>query len=191
MASGNLGRGDLYGLHNVFTKMAAGKVSDNMGGLLLEGTATVLILLFIIRERITTGGFGPVSARGVVFSVLAGLCVGAGTVLYFYIFRMAGELSVAGPIVLAGGIAIMAVAGLTFFGEPLTAWKILGLVFSRYGDMASQRFRGFMSPKEPGRYGQPPDEEPFVQTSRVPLRQGPAHPCAGARCTQVTPSTGR
>lgn len=123
----------LYGLHNVFTKMAAGKVSDNMGGLLLEGTATVLILLFIIRERMTTGGFGPVSARGVVFSVLAGLCVGAGTVLYFYIFRMAGELSVAGPIVLAGGIAIMAVAGLTFFGEPLTAWKILGLVFSVTG----------------------------------------------------------
>ena len=32
----------LYGLHNVFTKMAAGKVSDNMGGLLLEGTATGL-----------------------------------------------------------------------------------------------------------------------------------------------------
>ncbi len=123
----------LYGLHNVFTKMAAGRVSDNLGGLLLEATATGLILLFVLRERLTGGGFGPASARGIVFSILAGLCVGAGTVLYFYIFRMAGELSVAGPIVLTGGIGIMAVAGIVFFGEPLTAWKILGLVFSVAG----------------------------------------------------------
>ena len=38
----------LYGLHNVFTRLASGKIDDLLGGLILEGTATTGIALYIL-----------------------------------------------------------------------------------------------------------------------------------------------
>src|SRR6266404_4441903 len=59
------------------------------------------------------------SSAGVVYSVLTGICVGAGTVLFFLLFQKGGPLS-AVPVILAGGAVIMAVVGIMFFKEPAT-----------------------------------------------------------------------
>ncbi|MBU4502317.1 MAG: hypothetical protein KKA79_06990 [Nanoarchaeota archaeon] len=117
-----------YGLHNVFTKLAAGNVSDSLGAFILEITAAVCILLYMFYLIFDNVKF-DFTMKGVIFSILAGLCVGLGTVLYFYIFRSGGELSIAGPLVLVGGILIMAVAGIVFFKEDITFMKVAGVVF--------------------------------------------------------------
>ena len=36
-----------YGLHNVFTKFAAGNISDSLGAFTLEITAAICILLYM------------------------------------------------------------------------------------------------------------------------------------------------
>ena len=50
---------------------------------------------------------------------LTGICVGGGTVMFFLLIQKGGPLS-AVPMVLAGGAALMAVAGILFFKEPAT-----------------------------------------------------------------------
>lgn len=122
-----------YGLHNIFTKLAAGKLPDSLGALFLETTAAVCIMAFYIYLNLTGKKLSQPSSEGIIFSILAGICVGIGTVLYFFVFSSKGELSIAGPIVLAGGILIMAIAGLSFFNEPFTFKKIIGIAFSLTG----------------------------------------------------------
>jgi len=116
-----------YGLHNIFTKIAAGHVSDALGGFILEITASLCILSYIVFLVFNHESFN-VNSRGVIFSIFAGICVGVGTVLYFYIFSHGGELSIAGPLVISGGVMLMAIAGIIFFKEKISFIKIAGIV---------------------------------------------------------------
>ncbi|MBL7101049.1 MAG: hypothetical protein ISS23_03790 [Nanoarchaeota archaeon] len=115
-----------YGLHNIFTKIAAGHISDSLGAFLLEITATVCILFYMFF-LITSNTKFTFTSRGIIFSVLAGVCVGLGTVLYFVIFSRGGELSIAGPLVLVGGVLLMALAGIIFFQEKVSFIKLSGI----------------------------------------------------------------
>lgn len=118
-----------YGLHNVFTKLAAGHISDSLGAFLLEITAVTCILIYIFFLITTNAKFSfAFTSRGVIFSVLAGVCVGLGTVLYFVIFSQGGELSIAGPLVLVGGVLLMALAGIIFFQEKISFMKVAGII---------------------------------------------------------------
>jgi len=40
----------LYGLHQIFTKLAATKIGDGLGGFVVEATAAMTILLSLERE---------------------------------------------------------------------------------------------------------------------------------------------
>src|SRR5690242_7669602 len=93
----------LYGLHQVFTKMAADKISDGLGGFVVEATAALSIVLYLVLLRISGSWNQNYSAAGVLYSALTGICVGAGTILFFLLFQKGGPLS-AVPIVLAGGM---------------------------------------------------------------------------------------
>jgi transporter family protein len=64
--------------------------------------------------------------------VVTGLCVGAGTILFFLLFQKGGPLS-AVPMVLADGAAIMAVAGILFFKESLSVARVAGIVLAIAG----------------------------------------------------------
>src|SRR5436190_1156092 len=100
----------LYGLHQIFTKLAADKISDGLGGFVVEATAACTILLYLGWLRFG-GTWNQISSGpGVFWSVVTGICVGVGTIVFFLLFQKGGPLS-AVPMVLAGGAALMAVAG--------------------------------------------------------------------------------
>jgi transporter family protein len=63
---------------------------------------------------------------------MTGICVGAGTILFFLLFQKGGPLS-AVPMILAGGAALMAVAGILFFKEPAGALRLLGIALALAG----------------------------------------------------------
>jgi transporter family protein len=122
----------LYGLHQIFTKLAAEKIGDGLGGFLVEATAALTILGYLVYLK-TTGHWNQnASAAGAGYSILTGLCVGAGTVVFFLLFQKGGPLS-AVPMILAGGAAIMAAAGTLFFKEPVSVPRVLGILFSIAG----------------------------------------------------------
>ena len=122
----------LYGLHQVFTKLAADRISDGLGGFVVEATASLTILLYLLWLRLAGNWNQTSSGAGVFYSVLTGICVGVGTIAFFLLFQKGGPLS-AVPMVLAGGGALMAVAGIVVFKEPLSWPRLLGIILALAG----------------------------------------------------------
>src|SRR6266550_2863667 len=116
----------LYGLHQIFTKLAADKIGDGLGGFVVEATAALTILLYLAWLRFGGTWNQTSSAPGVLYSVLTGICVGVGTIFFFVLFQKGGPLS-AVPMILAGGAALMAVAGIMFFHETPSFARLLGI----------------------------------------------------------------
>jgi len=122
----------LYGLHQIFTKLAAERISDGLGGFVVEATAALTILLYLACLRFGGTWNQTSSAPGVFYSVLTGICVGAGTVVFFLLFQKGGPLS-AVPMVLAGGAALMAIVGILIFKESASVPRLLGIVMALVG----------------------------------------------------------
>ena len=122
----------LYGAHQIFTRLASAQIGDGVGGFVVEGVAALAILSYLgflwfsgrWEQKFTWVGFN--------YSALTGICVGAGTVAFFLLFQRGGPLS-AVPAILAGGAAIMAVAGIVFFREPVSWQRLLGVTFAITG----------------------------------------------------------
>ena len=122
----------LYGAHQIFTKLAADRIGEGLGGFVVEGTAALSILVYLAFLWLASRWNQQSSAQGIIYSVLTGICVGAGTIAFFLLFQKGGPLSSV-PAILAGGAAIMAVAGILFFREPLSWQRIVGIVFAVVG----------------------------------------------------------
>ena len=122
----------LYGAHQIFTRLASDNIGDGLGGFVVEGTAALTILAYLgflwlsgrWEQKFTMVGFN--------YSALTGVCVGTGTVAFFLLFQRGGPRS-AVPAILAGGAAIMAIAGVFFFGENLSWQRALGIMLSIAG----------------------------------------------------------
>jgi transporter family protein len=122
----------LYGAHQIFTRLASDSIGDGLGGFVVEGTAALTILLYLAFLWLTGRWEQKFSLVGFNYSALTGICVGAGTVAFFLLFQRGGPLS-AVPAILAGGAAIMALAGIAFFNEPMSWQRMLGVAFAITG----------------------------------------------------------
>lgn len=127
-----VGAAVLYGAHQIFTKMASDKIGDGLGGFVVEGSAALTILVYLAYLKFFGQWNQTSSAPGVWYSVLTGICVGIGTIFFFLLFQKGGPLS-AVPIILAGGAALMAIAGFLFFKEPVTILRVVGIILALGG----------------------------------------------------------
>lgn len=133
-----VGAAVLYGLHQIFTKLASEKISDGLGGFVVEATAAMTILLYLVWLK--CGGTWNQSSTnpGVIWSALTGICVGIGTIFFFVLFQKGGPLS-AVPMILAGGAALMALTGICFFKEPPKFSRLLGIALALAGLILMRR----------------------------------------------------
>jgi transporter family protein len=122
----------LYGAHQIFTRMAADHIGEGLGGFVVEATATLSILLYLAFLWLASRWDQKSSLSGIVYSLLTGVCVGAGTIAFFLLFQKGGPLSSV-PAILAGGAAMMAIAGILFFHEAPSWQRIVGVVFAIIG----------------------------------------------------------
>ena len=95
----------LYGAHQIFTRLASERISDGLGGFVVEASAALSILLYLAGLWFGGRWNQKFSMTGFNYSVLTGICVGAGTIAFFLLFQKGGPLS-AVPAILAGGAAI-------------------------------------------------------------------------------------
>jgi transporter family protein len=119
----------LYGAHQIFTRLASEHIGDGVGGFVVESVAALTILAYLAVLWFSGRWDQKVSWLGFEYAALTGLCVGAGTVIFFLLFQSGGPLS-AVPAILAGGAALMAIAGITFFHEPASSQRLLGIALS-------------------------------------------------------------
>ena len=122
----------LYGAHQIFTRLASDHIGDGIGGFVVEGVAALTILAYLAVLRLSGQWDQKFSMVGFNYSALTGICVGAGTVAFFLLFQRGGPLS-AVPAILAGGAAIMALAGVAFFHEDLSWQRMLGVALAIAG----------------------------------------------------------
>ena len=127
-----VGAAILYGLHQIFTKLASDRIGDGLGGFVVEFSAALTIAVYLASLWLSGNWNQKSSGAGVFYSVLTGLCVGVGTVFFFLLFQKGGPLS-AVPMILAGGAALMAIAGIVFFKEPVYWQRLLGIVLALTG----------------------------------------------------------
>src|ERR1051325_1043297 len=83
----------LYGLHQVFTKLASERISDGLGGFVVEATAALTILLYLGYLWMAKRWNQTSSSPGIFYSALTGVCVGAGTIAFFLLFQKGVALS--------------------------------------------------------------------------------------------------
>ena len=122
----------LYGAHQIFTKLAAGRIGVGLGGFVVEATAALSILVYLAFLWLISRWDQKSTGEGIFYSVLTGICVGAGTIAFFLLFQKGGPLSSV-PAILAGGAAIMAIAGILFFNEAVSWLRLLGVMLAIAG----------------------------------------------------------
>lgn len=111
--------------HYLALRAASGRIGDALGALLLEGTATLgLVVLLVVR-----GSEGIVTTRaGIAWSCASGLCITVATTLLFAALRLGGPVAGTGTVVLGGGVALSALAAPFLFGEAITPRRVIGVV---------------------------------------------------------------
>src|SRR5213595_3691429 len=122
----------LYGAHQIFTRLASDHIGEGLGGFVVEGIAALSILCYLGFLYLTGRWNQKFSSEGFYYSALTGICVGAGTIAFFLLFQRGGPLS-AVPAILAGGAAIMALAGILFFHEAPSWQRVLGIALAITG----------------------------------------------------------
>ena len=99
---------------------------------MVEASAEMFILLYLAFLWLAGRWNQKFSMPGFNYSMLTGICVGARTIAFFLLFQKGGPLS-AVPAILAGGAAIMAIAGILFFHETASWQRLAGVVFAIVG----------------------------------------------------------
>ena len=127
-----LGAAVLYGAHQIFTKLAAERISDGIGGFVVEASAALTILIYLLSLWLGRRWNQSFTGSGLFYSVLTGICVGVGTIFFFVLFQKGGPLSSV-PMILAGGAAIMAIAGILFFKEQASVARVIGIALALLG----------------------------------------------------------
>jgi transporter family protein len=122
----------LYGAHQIFTRLASEHIGEGLGGFVVEASAALSIVVYLAFVWFSGRWNQKFSMAGLNYSLLTGICVGAGTIAFFLLFQKGGPLS-AVPVILAGGAAIMAIAGIVFFKEPASWQRIVGIAFAIAG----------------------------------------------------------
>jgi uncharacterized membrane protein len=123
----------LFGSYNIFAKLAAGKLTDSMAAFVLELSAAMIVLIYILFGGTLKTDFTTATSRGVFYAILGGLFIGSGSIFYLFAFRQHAPLAIAGPIIFAGATLIMVLAGLIFFREKLNLTTLAGLVLTLGG----------------------------------------------------------
>lgn len=114
------------GIWTVFHQQASDKINYLVGAIIVSLTAVVLGLIFLLPKiKITTLYSNP---KGILFAVLAGVCALAIDYFALKTYGSGLAVSVAGPIIIGGSVAIAAIIGF-FLGESITLIKMLGLLF--------------------------------------------------------------
>lgn len=127
----------LYAGYNLMVKQSSAVAATTGVGtitatIVLQLVALLCSLLFWFGLRMTTDeSHFALPHAAYVWAALAGVCIGAAEIGYFYLFRgsalaEAMPVSVATPVVVGGTVVIAMVAALLFFSESISVRQWIG-----------------------------------------------------------------
>lgn len=127
-----------YALYNLFIKQAATADMDPiLGGVILQvvaaGIGTVLWLFKRVQVNGSTSGSMIITRKGMIWSVAAGIAVGAAEILSFIVSGKGVPATQSIPIIVGGSIVIGTLLGYLWLRERLTRTGWLGVVLIAVG----------------------------------------------------------
>src|SRR5438445_10576601 len=82
----------LYGAHQIFTRLAAERIGEGLGGFIVEASAALSILIYLAILWFAGRSTQKFSGAGFTYSLVTGICVGAGTIAFFPLFHQGGPV---------------------------------------------------------------------------------------------------
>ena len=132
-----LGAALAAGLWSVLMSRASKLVNPIVGTGLIEGTAVVLVLVLLLRNRVELST--ALTPLGAALLVLCGLCVFSVDYFSLRAYEMGMEVSVGAPTIAAGAILVPTAVGVAL-GEGISAPKMLGIGLIGAGVLLLARF---------------------------------------------------
>jgi drug/metabolite transporter (DMT)-like permease len=118
----------VYAAFGIFASRAGGRIDAKLSSVILNAVGAILPLALWQLQRMSRAGVMPSSPSGLVFSILAGLAVGAFSILLVTLYARGGELSFVFPVIYGGAIALTAVVGWIALGDAFTWARLAGVV---------------------------------------------------------------
>jgi len=115
-----------YALYNLSIKKAGSSISPMLGGVILQVVAASLgsiLLVFHSRNAVIT-----TSRHGILYSVFAGLFVGAAEILSFQVSATGAQASQSVPVMIGGSVAIGSILGAVLLRERMSLQGWLGVL---------------------------------------------------------------
>lgn len=120
-----------WAFYHIFIKLTGGKIYPALGYVVLSFTAFGAGSLFLLYLKYAQNAALYVTKPGLIFAALAGLMVVLSEMCFFFIFSdSSARLSIFVPIMAAGSVALVAIAGAVFLGEAMTWRSVLGICFA-------------------------------------------------------------
>ena len=116
-----------FGIWTVFHKQASTYINPVFGAIMVSLTAVVFGLLFLLPHIKGLTLF--TNQKGLIFVILAGFSAFAIDFFALKTYSSGVPISIGGPIIIGGSVAVATLIGLIFLGESIGLIKILGIIF--------------------------------------------------------------
>lgn len=116
-----------YACYNILIKLASTHIQQLAGAVILQVTAFVLGVLWLVFMR-QKGGEVEVTTKGVWLAILAGVFVGLAEIFSFVVFSKGVPASAGIPVIIGGSVLIATLAGFFWLQETMTLPRVLGAV---------------------------------------------------------------
>ncbi|MBI4250692.1 hypothetical protein HY622_03830, partial [Candidatus Uhrbacteria bacterium] len=113
-------------------KVSSGHVNQVVGAVILQIVAALVGGLILIFLKMTNAPL-PISQKGVLFAVGAGIAIGIAEIGSFFLFSKGVPVSVGMPIIVGGSIVTTTLLGALFLKESLTVLHLIAIALTIIG----------------------------------------------------------
>jgi len=119
----------VYTMFATFNAQSGGRIDPALSSLIFNGlAAAVSLIVILVQPHVSSVAPLATKASGVVYSVLAGVTVGAFSILLIRIYGRGGELSYVFPAIYGGAIALAAAVGWLILKDSVSTLRVAGVV---------------------------------------------------------------
>lgn len=116
-----------YGLFNFFMKLSGAKFSPTLANIFIAGTSLIIAVISTLYLKFT--GHGLIFTKeNIKLPILAGVFTAVGEIFYLTMYSKQAPMVIAYPIVGGGALLIVLLLGLFILKEPVTLFKIIGII---------------------------------------------------------------
>jgi transporter family protein len=113
-----------YALFGIFNAQAGGRIDAAVSSAIFNGLAALIALAVVVGQRLGDDSPVVLRASGVVYSVLAGIAVGAFSIVLIRIYGRGGQLSFVFPTIYGGAIALAAIIGWLVLRDEVSVLRV-------------------------------------------------------------------